>query len=50
MGKELKVRRANGWKAFWAKKAIWRSRLKLKSKIRIFESTIIPILTYGAQT
>jgi len=24
--------------------------LKLKSKIRVFESTIVPVLTYGAQT
>ena len=48
--KELKVRRANGWKAFWAKKSIWRSKLKLSSKIRIFESLIIPVLTYRAQT
>ena len=48
--KELKIRRANGWKSFWAQKVILKSKLKLKSKIRIFESTIIPVLTYGAQT
>ena len=48
--KELKVRRANSWKAFWAKKAFWRSKLKLKTKIRILESSVMPVLTYGAQT
>ena len=48
--KELKIRRANGWKAFWAKKSIWQSKLKLNSKIKIFESTITPVLAYGAQT
>jgi len=48
--KEIKIRRANGWKFFWAQKTILKSKLKLKSKIKIFESTIIPVLTYGAQT
>ena len=48
--KELKVRRNNAWKAFWAQKHILKSNLKLKTKIRIFESTVIPVLLYGAQT
>ena len=48
--KELKIRRANGWKSFWAQRTILKSNLKLKSKIRVFESTIVPVLTYGAQT
>jgi len=49
-GKELKIRRQNAWKAFWVKKQFWKSRMSIKSKIRVLESTIIPILTYGAQT
>ena len=36
--KELKIRRANGWKAFWSMKSLWRSKIKLKLKIRMFES------------
>ena len=48
--KELKVRRGNAWKAFWAQKHLLKSNMKLKTKIRIFESTVIPVLLYGAQT
>ena len=48
--KELRIWRANGWKAFWVKKNIWRSKLELSSKIKIFESTVAPVLTYGVQT
>lgn len=46
--KELKIRRANAWKAFWAH--ILQSNLKMKSKVRIFESRVVPFLLYGAQT
>ena len=48
--KELEVRRANAWKAFWSLKSIFKSKMKLSSKIRILESAVIPVLTYGAQT
>jgi len=50
IAKELKIRRANGWKAFWAKKAVWRSKLRIRSKIKVFKSMIIPVLTYSCQT
>ena len=44
-GKELKIRHANSWKAFWALKYILKSKIKLKTKIRIIlESTVIPVL------
>ena len=36
--KELKVCRGNAWKAFWAQKHLLKSNMKLKTKIRIFES------------
>ncbi len=48
--KELKVREANAWKAFWAQRKIFKSKMKLKTKIRIWESTVFPVLTYGTQT
>ena len=48
--KELKVRRGNAWKVFWAQKHLLKSNLKLKTKMRIFESTVIPILLHGTQT
>ncbi len=47
---ELKIRRANAWKAFWAQSKIMRGKMNLKSKIKILESTVYPTLTYGAQT
>ena len=50
MEKEIKVRRANAWKAFWAQKYLLKSKLGLKTKIRIFQSTVLPVLMYGAQT
>ena len=48
--KELKIRRANAWRAFWAQKHLFKSSLKMKSKIRVWESTVLPVLLYGAQT
>ena len=50
MEKEIKIRRANAWKAFWALKFILKSKMKLKTKIRILESAVTPVLTYGGQT
>jgi len=48
--KELKVRRGNAWKAFWAQKQNFKSKMSLATKIPIFESTVIPVLLYGAQS
>ena len=48
--KELKIRRANAWKAFWAQRKILLSKMKLSTKMRIFNSTILPIMSYGSQT
>ncbi len=47
---ELKVRKAKAWKAFWAQKTILKGKMALKTKIKILESTVYPVLTYGAQT
>ena len=48
--KELKIRRSNAWKAFWAQRHLLKGNLNIKTKMRVLESTIIPILLYGAQT
>jgi len=48
--KELKIRRANAWHTFWAQKIILRGKFSQKTKTKIFNSTVIPVMTYGAQT
>ncbi len=47
--KELKVRKANAWKAFWAQKTIFKGKMNLKSKIRILENAVYFVMTYGAR-
>ena len=47
---EIGKRIANGWKAFWAQKHIFKSKMRKSRKIKIFQSCVIPVLTYGAQT
>lgn len=48
--KELKARISNAWKAFWAHKEIFQSRIDVKMKINVLESCVYSVLTYGAQT
>ena len=45
MEKEQKVRRAKAWKKFWTL-----SKMSIRSKIKILESCVIPVLSYGAET
>ncbi|KAM7248927.1 hypothetical protein ACFE04_019398 [Oxalis oulophora] len=47
---EIKIRRAAAWKAFWAQRTCLKGKLGLRAKIRILESSVYPVLTYGAQT
>lgn len=48
--KELKLRRADAWKAFWAQCRILKSTMKLNTKIGIFNSTVLPVMNYASQT
>ncbi len=48
--KEIAKRIANGWKVYWAHRQIFKSKMSISTKIRVFQSCIIPVLTYGAQT
>ncbi len=41
---------ANGWKSYWPQKNIFKSKMSIPTKIKIFHSCIIPVLTYGSQT
>jgi len=45
--KELKIRMSDAWKAFWAQRHLLEGNLSIKTKIRVLESTIIPVLLYG---
>lgn len=48
--KELKAWITNTWKAFRAHKEIFQREVNDKLKIKILESCIHPLLTYGAET
>lgn len=48
--KELRVRKAKAWKSYWALRGVFKGKLSVKSKIKILESCVMPVLTYGAQT
>ncbi len=46
----IRERISNAWKAFWANKIIWKSKMKNEQKVKILDSCVMPALTYGAQT
>ena len=46
---EIGVRIGNGWRAFWRLKHILKSKMGISTKIKIFRSCVLPVLTNGAQ-
>lgn len=51
MTKEINLRIATGWKKYWALKEIMKSKeLGMSTKRKIFNSCILPCLTYGCET
>ena len=48
--KELQARKKKAWTGFWQLKQVFKSNIMIKSKVKILESCVLPILTYGAQT
>ena len=48
--KEIQERRKKAWRGYWALKQVFKGNMQVKFKIKILESRVIPILTYGAQT
>ncbi len=46
---EIQARIGNGWKAYWKHKYIFRSKMSIKAKIKILESSILSVLTYSVQ-
>ena len=48
---DFKQRRGIAWSQFWKLEKIWRSKeMTLKLKLRLFDSLILSILLYGAET
>lgn len=48
---EITRRINNGWKRFWSLKHIFKNKqILMKLKAKVFDSCILPVLTYGAQT
>ena len=39
--KELRIRRANAWIAFWSQRHLLKSNLSLKTRISVFESMVL---------
>ncbi len=48
MDGEIQARIGNGWKAYWRHKHIFKSKMSIRAKTKILESSILPILTYDA--
>ncbi|GBP62269.1 Putative uncharacterized transposon-derived protein F52C9.6 [Eumeta japonica] len=51
MQKEINIRIGNAWKRFWSLKEVMKNpHVPLKDKTTVFNSCLLPCLTYGAQT
>ncbi|GBP75475.1 Putative uncharacterized transposon-derived protein F52C9.6 [Eumeta japonica] len=51
MQKEINIRIGNAWKRFWSLKEVMKNpHILMKDKTTVFNSCILPCLTYGAQT
>ena len=51
MDKELKKRTSKAWGKFWSLNKVFKNRkLGLKLKIKMLESCVLPVLSYGSQT
>ena len=48
--REIKVRRNKAWGKFWSLQKVFRGGLSNKGKLKILESCVMPVLTYGAET
>ena len=50
MEREIQARIRKAWNGFWKLQEIPKGNMKTESKIKIWESCVIPILTYETQT
>lgn len=49
MDKKLLIRKQKAWKTFCSLGQVFKSKMSIPSKIKILESYVISVLTYGAQ-
>jgi hypothetical protein len=47
---ELAVRKEKAWRSYWSLKGIFKGNMSTRSKIRVLEMCVMPVLCYGAQT
>jgi hypothetical protein len=47
---ELAVRKEKAWRSYWSLKGIFKGNMSIRSKIRVLEMCVMPVLCYGAQT
>ncbi len=50
MDRVVRERISNAWKSFWKNKIFLKSKIKTKLTIKILDSCVMSVLTYGAQT
>ncbi|XP_063619666.1 uncharacterized protein LOC134792326 [Cydia splendana] len=51
MTKEINTRICNAWKSYWSLKEVMKNpQIPIKDKTKVFNSCILPCLTYGSQT
>lgn len=50
LDKEISKRITNAWNKYWSLKSVFKSKMHIATKRKIFDSCISPIITYGSQT
>jgi hypothetical protein len=50
LNKEIQARKRKAWSGYWSLKQIFKGNVQIKSKTKILDSCVMPILAYGAQT
>ena len=48
--KDFNQRKGKAWAAFWKLKNIWDSKASLRTKLRLFSSSVLSVLLYGSET
>lgn len=46
---EIATSISNAWKAYWAHKQIFKGKISTRNKMKLLNSVVVPVLTYGSQ-